>query len=282
MIARTFEPDRDEPAAVESRTAGQASSGTRPASSGPRQISSDTRSCEDDRSKPLSRRVRGVVSALLVLHLVAIASAPLAMEPASLPAQKVFAFFRPYLDAAFLNHGYHFFAPEPGPSHLIRYELTFADGRVESAVFPDPAEQKPRLNYHRHFMLSEFANRLAVSDSQQPVLHELSRSFARHLMSERKAESATLFLRRHYIPSPQQVREGMTLEAEELYAERPLGTFSPEDVRGLVEPAELQLASDDARSKISPSMPPDQAPAAVRLSGRLQLPGDLRTVEMIR
>lgn len=176
-------------------------------------------------AKLLSNRVRGVVSVLLVLHLVAIASAPLAMEPASLPAQKVFGVFRPYLDAAFLNHGYHFFAPEPGPSHLIRYELTLADGRLEEGIFPDSTKQQPRLNYHRHFMLSEFANQLAVNEFQQPALHELSRSFARHLMSERDAESATLFLRRHYIPSPQQVQAGVTLDSDELYAERPLGTF---------------------------------------------------------
>jgi hypothetical protein len=269
MIARTFEPDRDEPAAGEPRTVGQASSGLR-------QTSSDTRSCDDNRTKPLSRRVRGGVSALLVLHLVAITSAPLAMEPASLPAQKVFAFFRPYLDAAFLNHGYHFFAPEPGPSHLIRYELTFSDGRIETGVFPDPAEQKPRLNYHRHFMLSEFANRLAVNDAQQPVLHELSRSFARHLMSERNAESATLFLRRHYIPSPQQVREGMTLEAEELYAERSLGTF-------LSDGGSVQWpAASAVGAETLPPASPTQAPAAVRLSGRLQSPDNLHAGEVIR
>ena len=231
---------------------------------------------DGDQSKPLSRCAGGVISVLLILHLVAIASAPLAMEPASLPAQKVFAFFRPYLDTAFLNHGYHFFAPEPGPSHLIRYELTLADGRIEEGVFPDPSEQTPRLNYHRHFMLSEFANRLAVSDAQQPALHELSQSFAQHLMSDRDAKSATLFLRRHYIPSPQQVREGMTLEAEELYAERPLGTFWSE--------SESKLA-DVASSQAMPESGPVsnvQKQAAVRLSGRLDLPSDLQAGEVIR
>lgn len=264
MIARTFEPDGDEAVAEDLGGAGRG----------------DAR--DGDKSKQLSRRVRGLVSVLLILHLVAIASAPLAMEPASLPAQKVFAFFRPYLDAAFLNHGYHFFAPEPGPSHLIRYELTFSDGRVENGVFPDPAEQAPRLNYHRHFMLSEFANRLAVNDSQQPALHELSRSFARHLMSVRDAESATLFLRRHYIPSPQQFREGMTLEAEELYAERPLGTFLlDDDLLAAGSPNERRVAS--AVSSLDPGRVPDpQEPAAVRLTGRLQLPDDLEAGRVIR
>jgi len=237
---------------------------------------------DGDKSKPLNRRVRGVLSVLLVLYLVAIASAPLAMEPASLPAQKVFAVFRPYLDAAFLNHGYHFFAPEPGPSHLIRYELTFSDGRVEDGVFPDPAEQQPRLNYHRHFMLSEFANRLAVNDSQQPALHELSRSFARHLMSERDAESATLFLRRHYIPSPQQVREGMALDSDELFAERPLGTFSLGGASLAAGSPNERPAAGAVGSLDSGRVPDPMESAAVRLTGRLQLPDDLEAGRVIR
>jgi hypothetical protein len=270
MIARTFEPDRDGPAAGDPGGAGQGSSDTRRSNGG------------GSRRKPLSKRVRSVISLLLVLHLVAIAAAPLAMEPASLPAQKVFAFFRPYLDAAFLNHGYHFFAPEPGPSHLIRYELTFADGRIEGGVVPDPAEQKPRLNYHRHFMLSEFANQLALNDAQQPALHELSQSFARHLMSEREAKSATLFLRRHYIPSPQQVREGMTLDSEELYAERPLGTFSLESAFVGVSSPGRNHTADAVGSPDSGGGQPGQEPTAVRLTGRLDLPGDLHAGEVIR
>ncbi len=265
MIARTFEPDRDESVAGKSGGAGQG---------GLRR--------DGDCSKLLSRRARGVVSLLLILHLLAIASAPLAMEPSSLPAQKVFAFFRPYLDGAFLNHGYHFFAPEPGPSHLIRYELTFSDGRVEVGVFPNPAEQKPRLNYHRHFMLSEFANRLAVNDAQQPALHELSQSFARHLMSERDAESATLFLTRHYIPSPQQVKEGMTLDSEELYAERLLGTFSLDAESLATRLSNERLAAGAVGLPDSDAVPAAREPAAVRLSGRLDLPGDLQAGEVIR
>lgn len=268
MIARTLESDCDAAADREDRTAGQASSGTRSGSS--------------RNQKPLSRLARAVISVVLGLHLVAIASAPLAMEPSSLPAQKVFAFFRPYLDAAFLNHGYHFFAPEPGPSHLIRYELAFPGGHIENGVFPDSVEQRPRLNYHRHFMLSEFANRLAVDDAQQPTLNELSQSFAQHLISERGAESATLYLRRHYIPSPQQVREGLTLDADKLYAERPLGTFSLDDVSGLAGLRERGTAVGAIGSGDLASVPQEQAPPAARLTGQLQLSGDLDAGEVIR
>ena len=171
------------------------------------------------------RWLRAAVSVVLVLHLVAIVSAPWAMQPSSVLAQRVFSFFQPYVDLAFLNHGYHFFAPEPGPSHVIRYELQLDDGKLITGQFPDVQVHSPRLLYHRHFMLSETANRLAVDPAQQPALDELSRSFAEHLMSQYSADRATLYLRRHYIPTPDQVAAGMPLDAPELFAERPLGTF---------------------------------------------------------
>jgi len=172
-----------------------------------------------------ARSVRVGVSLLLILHLIAIASAPWAMQPSSVLAERVFSFFQPYVDFAFLNHGYHFFAPEPGPSHVIRYELQLADGRLVTGQFPDAQVHSPRLLYHRHFMLSETANRLAVDPAQQPALDELTRSFADHLMTNYSAIQARLYLRRHYIPTPDQVADGLPLDAPELFAERPLGTF---------------------------------------------------------
>lgn len=268
MIARAPESDGDEAVGREDSAA--------------RQVGGGARSGTARNQKPVGRRVRRIVSVLLMLHLVAIASAPLAMEPASLPAQKVFGFFRPYLDAAYLNHGYHFFAPEPGPSHLIRYELAFSDGHMENGVFPNPVEQRPRLNYHRHFMLSEFANRLAVNDAQQPVLRELSRSFAKHMIKKRGARSATLFLRRHYIPSPQQVREGIGLDADELYAERPLGTFSLDEVSRLSDTRKQASGEGVIGSGGRPNVPKGQAPAVVRLTGQLYLSGNRETGAVIR
>ena len=37
----------------------------------------------------------------------------------------------------FLNNGYRFFAPEPGPGHLVRYEIVTRDGRQIEGSFPD-------------------------------------------------------------------------------------------------------------------------------------------------
>lgn len=186
-------------------------------------ISSSERSYDEHRLP--SPTIRRIVSLLLILHLAAIASAPWAMQPSSLLAQRVFGFFRPYLDAAYLNHGYHFFAPEPGPSHQVRYELEYADGQKLDGVFPNADRQTPRLAYHRHFMLTESVNRIAVTPNEQTTLQVLSSSFAEHLMSRHGAVRATLYLRRHYIPSPEQIADGLSLDAPELFAERPLGTF---------------------------------------------------------
>ncbi len=172
---------------------------------------------------------------MLVLHLVAIASVPLAMHPASPLSVGTWRLFRPYLDSLYLNHGFHFFAPDPGPSHLIRFELDFADGQHSEGVFPNPHEQSPRLLYHRHFMLSEEANRLAVDDSRAESLKALTQSFADHLLATHDASKVRLFLRRHFIPTPEQVSGGMSLDAPELYAERPLGEFERSEAE-TVEP----------------------------------------------
>ena len=77
---------------------------------------------------------------------------------------------RPYLQILSLDNGYRFFAPEPGPSHLVRYDVTLADGQQIGGVFPNLAEERPRLLYHRYFMLSEFVN--SLTEGTPPELVE--------------------------------------------------------------------------------------------------------------
>lgn len=186
----------------------------------------------------LHPQVRVGVSLLLALHLLAIVIAPLAMTPSSPLLIAMWSGFRPYLDTLYLNHGFHFFAPDPGPSHLIRYQLEFADGTRREGVFPDPQEHAPRLLYHRHFMLSEFANRLAVDESRAADLETLTRSFGEHLLATHEAARVTLSLRRHFIPTPEHVLSGLPLDAPQFIHERPLGTFM---ARGVIEPSSPQV-----------------------------------------
>jgi hypothetical protein len=173
----------------------------------------------------LGTRWKIVISLALAVHLAAVFVGPWSVEPSSMMSGYAWRALRPYLEGAYLNHGYHFFAPEPGPSHLIRYELEFADGTTRTGEFPNLSEQQPRLLYHRHFMMSEFIN-VAPPDSEWAKTY--ARSYANHLLTEFGATKVTLHLRRHLIPPPDAVLEGLSLKDPRFYEERALGTFTGE------------------------------------------------------
>jgi hypothetical protein len=63
----------------------------------------------------------------------------------------------------YLNHGYRFFAPDPGPASVVEFQIERADGSQEVGLFPDRQainRDYPRLNYHRWFMWSETLGRM--------------------------------------------------------------------------------------------------------------------------
>jgi hypothetical protein len=168
-----------------------------------------------------------------MFHLAAVISAPYSLSRPAL-AEDLRAVFRPYLQACFLDHGYQFFAPEPGPSHLVRYEIKLADGSRKEGVFPNLQEHWPRLLYHRHFMLSEFVNGLYAPPeapaAAQAQFKAYSKSYAQHLLRDHNADEVTLHLRRHMIATPQDVTQGTRLDNPRLYEELPLGTYTRADL----------------------------------------------------
>jgi len=105
---------------------------------------------------------KALISTLLLLHVAAILSTPFAFacnRGASPVAEAIRDFFLPYTGAFYFAHGYAFFAPDPGPNHLVDYQVEFSDGRPPiKGRFPDLATERPRLLYHRYFMLSEALN----------------------------------------------------------------------------------------------------------------------------
>ena len=105
---------------------------------------------------------RIAASLFLAFHVAAIFIPPFTFATSTGPgeaspfAAPLMNTWRPYIDALFLNHGYFFFAPNPGPNHLIRVRLEYDDGRPpETFLIPDRNRFWPRLFYHRHFMLTE-------------------------------------------------------------------------------------------------------------------------------
>ncbi len=84
---------------------------------------------------------------------------------------------KPYSQWLYLNHGYFFFAPNPGPGHLIQCTLSASptddppdQESREILLLPDRNEHWPRLLYHRYFMLSEFYTSRYAPDQVTPEL----------------------------------------------------------------------------------------------------------------
>jgi hypothetical protein len=105
-------------------------------------------------------------------------------------ADGVMGWLRPYTSLMFLDHGYFFFAPNPGPSHLVQFQVEFANGREPvEGVFPNLQVHQPRLMYHRHFMLAESLQNAFVPP-EPPEAPEMPRNLTeserRSLESEQK------------------------------------------------------------------------------------------------
>ncbi len=208
----------------------------------------------------LSPSLRLVLSLLFAAHLLGVFVAPLGMsvmaayglfpekaplppegqqlaedQPPPLESQRppmpwLNQVYQPYLDALYLNHGYGFFAPDPGVSHLIDYTIELKDGSQVKGRFPDLAEHWPRLRYHRHFMLAE------------QIVAGAPEAYARHLLKSHDARRVRLERIEHVPASPEEVKNGMKLDDPSTY--RSEGAVIVEaDREGFIEepapPAEL-------------------------------------------
>lgn len=205
---------------------------------------------------PLPRlrlRWRVLISVAVLLHLAAVFVPPFRFASrstqgeASPLADSVYDVFQPYINAAYLDHGYFYFAPNPGPSHLVRYEVDQGLGRDPVVgVFPElhperpkiVGTQLPRLMYHRHFMLAESlhanfvpekpaadlpenaALRRAVVESwkeRRQVYEQLKKSFEDHLSSEYGGRPVKIVRVEHRQPTPGEYRDGMAIDDSQLY-----------------------------------------------------------------
>lgn len=64
-----------------------------------------------------------LLSFALAFHVFAVFISPAAMPPVSPLLLDGYELALPYNEALFLNHGYHYFAPDPGASTLISYTI---------------------------------------------------------------------------------------------------------------------------------------------------------------
>ena len=182
-----------------------------------------------------SKRFRLVVSSLLVLHLLAIFLPPLSFQSRGPLGQSpsVASLLWPlegYGQFLYMNRGYAFFAPDPGPSHLMQAAITDPQGNRQEVMYPDLRQQWPRLLYHRHFMLTEYLN---FHDYNVQV--QLCESYQAHLRQKHQVEEVTITKVEHLLPSEFHILEGGSLEHPELWVEIPLSELREEAAREAAE-----------------------------------------------
>jgi hypothetical protein len=143
-----------------------------------------------DPSQSISPRKRIVISGFVIVHLLAVALPPLSFQTRgplgpSPSVATLFAWFERYSQWMYLDRGYAFFAPNPGPSHLVQAAITQSGGEPTEIMFPDRSKQWPRLLYHRHFMLTEFLEEIYQPPGPPPELLELDPAEAEYWVGAR-------------------------------------------------------------------------------------------------
>lgn len=160
------------------------------------------------------------INLLLVWHVFAIAISPASMPPASPLLADASTVARPYNQALFLNHGYHYFAPNPGASSLLEFQTAPDNDVPEIARIPDPESYFPRLRYHRFFMLSE--NVWAFGEQPQ---REFIEAYARHFAGELHSDRVSVVSVSHDPASMRRIVAGGELNDPSSYAREPLAEF---------------------------------------------------------
>lgn len=176
------------------------------------------------------------VSAWLFYHVFGLIVSPASISPSSDLQRDLWLVVGPYLQFISMNQGNHFFAPDPGPSTLVRYVARLEDGREVTGQFPDRRYQKPRLLYHRHFMLTEQLAGLADAEEfdeglSKHLLELHKRAIARQVCLDHGATSVTLTRVTHLLREPAWAQAGMPLQHPENYEEAPLGQYAWADLQ---------------------------------------------------
>lgn len=178
-----------------------------------------------------SRPLRALASLAIATYLAAVVVPPLAgPPPASELAGTLMQPLRPLVGLLHLGHGYRFFAPNPGPGHSIRWTLVRPDGVTLTGSVPDAVTDRPRLLYHRRFMVSEkIAALVPPPDAPQDVREGAKRDWgplvlgvAENLLRVHGSGLLTLELVEHFLPAPEEVLGGV-FEPDVI---TPLGTYA--------------------------------------------------------
>ena len=185
--------------------------------------------------------LRTILLAAFLVHFLGVLSEPLRFFSRSeIQTGPEFSWLgetmKPYSQWLYMNHGYFFFAPNPGPGHLIQCSLSSRseaepseNESIQTLFLPDRDEHWPRLLYHRYFMLSEFyTSRFAPQQVTEElrkdlefmprwafdkeIYDQIQSSIVASLKHTRGKEKVQLRRVERLLPEPDQVlREGWNL-----------------------------------------------------------------------
>ena len=160
-----------------------------------------------------------ILSLWLLFHVFAVFIAPAAMPPSSPLLENGYQIALPYNESLYLNHGYHFFAPDPGASTLIAWEIP-RDGDVPVVGrFPE-VSIRPRLLYHRYFMLAE--NVWAFDEETQ---QDMVKAYAQHVAGQFRSDRISISRMRHEPSSIVRLQAGGRLDDPETFQKDLLWDF---------------------------------------------------------
>jgi hypothetical protein len=160
-----------------------------------------------------------LVNFWLAFHVFAIFISPGGMPPASPLLVDASRVAMPYNQLLFLNHGYHYFAPDPGASTLISWAIDRPGNTPLKGRFPDP-DICPRLLYHRYFMLAENIGAFPLETQSQ-----VFEAYARHFAAQHDSRTISLSRLRHSPSSITRIQAGGRLSDFETFFEEPIGFY---------------------------------------------------------
>jgi len=173
-----------------------------------------------------------LINAWLVFHLVGVFLPAFSIPPSPAIVRELYWSLRFYPQAIYMDHGYHFFGPDPGDSTLLRYVAKNANGETVRGTYPNK-NVFPRLRYHRHFMLTEAIPRVADFDESLADLQ--AKSYAERLLKHHGAQSIRLFRVTHRMTSSDRYLAGGRLDDPETYNDESMGTFAIEADASVVQ-----------------------------------------------
>lgn len=208
---------------------------------------------------------------LLIGHLLAVVLPPLSFQTRGPIGQSpsiatIIAPLEGYSQFLYIDRGYAFFAPEPGPSHLVQVAVTESDGHVAEMMIPNLEVHWPRLLYHRHFMLTEFLNRIHQPLGPPPELLEADPEQAEYWVRARKRyehvrQSVVEHLEHEYPGRDVAIRRIEHLIPDVIdYRLEPVSLTHPESYRVMLDqPIQAEAAAElatpiDAAERIPPPL----------------------------